>query len=418
MFKPITGLTSVLALAALCTACDGDFSPTQGVDREATLSSLSLSVGSLVPEFDPTVRSYTATVPNDTERVEVFAVTADVFDTFEINGRRETVIPLEVGDNNIFVEVESEDGLKGRTYRILVSRLPAAEQAVTDLMNADDGRLFGLATVLSLDGDTLAVGSVDKNAVTVYSRDSGTWKWQADVAAADGGHGDLFGISVALSGDGNTLVVGAIDEDSISIGVNGDALDNSAPRSGAAYVFTRDSGGVWTQEAYLKASNTDAGDLFGLITALSEDGNTLAVAAPDEDSAATGVNGDQSNNSQADSGAVYVFAREPGGAWAQQAYVKPSKARDGDTFAWVMSMPGDGDVLAVGAFDGHPAVLRPVSNGGDAVRGRIDSIYVFARDRDGHWTEQRYIDAQTAEPVDTFHDLPAGGAPDSRVAAP
>jgi hypothetical protein len=58
-------------------------------------------------------------------------------------------------------------------------------------------------------------------------------------------------------------------------------------------------------QAYLKASNTDAADEFGTSVALS--GNTLSVAAFREGSNATGVNGDESNNSQAGAGAVYVF---------------------------------------------------------------------------------------------------------------
>src|SRR6185436_1598141 len=59
------------------------------------------------------------------------------------------------------------------------------------------------------------------------------------------------------------------------------------------------------QQAYLKASNTGTGDGFGHTMALS--GDTLVVAAGNEDSNATGVNGDGSNNSATDSGAVYVF---------------------------------------------------------------------------------------------------------------
>jgi hypothetical protein len=50
-------------------------------------------------------------------------------------------------------------------------------------------------------------------------------------------------------------------------------------------VFTR-SGATWTQQAYVKASNTDAGDQFGISVALSGDGNTLAVGASLEASAA------------------------------------------------------------------------------------------------------------------------------------
>ena len=63
--------------------------------------------------------------------------------------------------------------------------------------------------------------------------------------------------------------------------------------SGAVYVFTR-TGGVWTQQAYLKASNTDARDQFGVSVAIS--GDTIAVGAQFEDS-----NGTQSDNSAQDS---------------------------------------------------------------------------------------------------------------------
>src|SRR5262245_42602094 len=68
-----------------------------------------------------------------------------------------------------------------------------------------------------------------------------------------------FGYSVAVSGD--TAVVGAIFESSNATGVNGNQNDNSAQNSGAAYVFVR-NGATWSQQAYLKASNTDASDRF------------------------------------------------------------------------------------------------------------------------------------------------------------
>ena len=77
---------------------------------------------------------------------------------------------------------------------------------------------------------------------------------QAYVKASNTGAGDQFGYSVAVSGD--TMVVGALFEDSAAIGVGGNQADNSATDAGAAYVFTRDTAGVWTQQAYLKASNS------------------------------------------------------------------------------------------------------------------------------------------------------------------
>ena len=106
-------------------------------------------------------------------------------------------------------------------------------------------------------------------------------------------------------------------EASNSTGVDGDQADNSAFTSGAVYVFVRD-GTTWTQQAYVKASNTQVGDDFGASVSLSEDGNTLAAGAWWEDSNATGVNGNQADNSARDSGAVYVFARV-GTVWTQQA---------------------------------------------------------------------------------------------------
>jgi hypothetical protein len=90
----------------------------------------------------------------------------------------------------------------------------------------------------------------------VFVRSSTTWTQQAYLKASNTGAGDGFGQSVAITGD--TVVVGAHYEDSSSTGVNGTQSDNSASASGAAYVFVRSSG-AWSQQAYLKASNTGGG---------------------------------------------------------------------------------------------------------------------------------------------------------------
>ncbi len=99
---------------------------------------------------------------------------------------------------------------------------------------------------------------------------------------------------------------------------------------------------------YVKASNTRAFDGFGESVALSADGNTLAVGAPGEDSAATGVGGDQLNDLFATAGAVYVFIRA-GAAWSQQAYLKASNSRADDIFGFSVALGADGNTLAVGA---------------------------------------------------------------------
>ncbi len=58
-------------------------------------------------------------------------------------------------------------------------------------------------------------------------------------------------------------------------------------------------------ESYLKGSNTEADDRFGASVAL--DGNTLVVGTPGEDSNAIRINGNQTDNSTGESGAVYVY---------------------------------------------------------------------------------------------------------------
>ena len=130
----------------------------------------------------------------------------------------------------------------------------------------------------------------------------------ADHFACGGSLPGHIGNALAVSGDGNTVAVGAPHESSAARGINGNQDDNSFYNSGAVYVYVR-RGDAWTQQAYLKASNPGRSDLFGLSLALSRDGNTLAVAAPWEASAATGVNGNQNDDSIPQAGAVYVFTR-------------------------------------------------------------------------------------------------------------
>ncbi|HZT61525.1 MAG TPA: integrin, partial [Burkholderiales bacterium] len=149
-----------------------------------------------------------------------------------------------------------------------------------------------------------------------------------------------------LSGDGNTLAVGAPAEASGSTGINS-TPDESAAGAGAAYVFTR-SAGTWTQQAYVKASNTGGSDDFGTSVALSRDGNALAVGAPREDGNGTGIE-PGSDEGAANSGAVYFFSRSAG-VWAQQSYVKATNTQSEDRFGRSVTLSGDGNALAVGAI--------------------------------------------------------------------
>jgi hypothetical protein len=218
---------------------------------------------------------------------------------------------------------------------------------------------------------------------------------QAYLKASNPRANDWFGgrRGVAISGD--TVVVGALNEDSNATGVNGNQSDSTAANAGAAYVFVR-SGGTWTQQAYLKASNTGAGDLFGFCVSIS--GDTVMVAAPMEDSNAAGVNGDQSNNQAADSGALYVFTRS-GSAWSQQAYLKASNPGADDRFGESSAVFGNTAVAGALREDSN---ARGV-NGNQSNESASDAgaAYVFVRSG-STWTQQAYLKSSNSQATDNF----------------
>ncbi len=104
-----------------------------------------------------------------------------------------------------------------------------------------------------------------------------------------------------------------------------------------------------SQEAYIKASNTDPMDWFGEVLALW--GDTLVVAAKGEDSASPGIDGDQTDDSNPNAGAVYVFVREAG-AWTQQAYIKPDVVSSFDSFGLSVALHADTLVVGAPSFGG------------------------------------------------------------------
>ncbi len=289
------------------------------------------------------------------------------------------------------------------------------QQAYVKASNTGVDDVFGYSITLAADGNTLAVGAwgedsattgingnqadnsaTNSGAVYVFTRSSGSWSQQAYVKASNTGTSDQFGFSVALAADGNTLAVGAYREDSTATGINGNQADNSASDSGAVYVFTR-SGGNWNQQAYVKASNTTLNDFFGYSVALAADGNTLAVGAHLEDSTATGINGNQADNSATNSGAVYVFTRSSG-SWSQQAYVKASNTAVNDWFGGV-ALSADGNTLAVGAFGEDSATTGINGNQADNSATNSGAVYVFTRSG-GIWSQQAYVKASNTEAGD------------------
>jgi hypothetical protein len=227
-------------------------------------------------------------------------------------------------------------------------------------LSASDGAAydaFGLSVAIS--GSTIMVGSpchtnsngqCGQGAVYVFVENGGTWSQQAELTASDGLAGDYFGWSVAV--DGNTAVIGAF---------NKLVLGHSA--QGTAYVFA-ESGGKWTQQAELTASDGIYNDEFGYSVGLN--GSTIVIGAPDRTVG--------SNQAQ---GVAYVFAGSSG-TWTQQAEVTSSDGEAGDFFAQSVAVGGSTAVM------GAPCHPR---NGFAFCQGGPGAAYVFG-ESGGTWTQQ------------------------------
>ena len=295
----------------------------------------------------------------------------------------------DVGDATFYRLMENPDGSSG--FSQLGADIVQGTQTVTELV-----ALYARVNAQYVLQSCNAGGCVDSAMVSVANNlvDSiGYFK------ASTSDAGDRFGGTVSLSTDGNTLAVGTTSEDSNATGINGDQSDNSASRSGAAYVFVR-SGTSWSQQAYIKASNTGTSDQFGGSLSLSGDGNTLVVGASGEDSNATGINGDQSNNSASDAGAAYVYVRS-GTSWSQQAYVKAGNAEAGDSFGRSLSLSVAGNTLAVGATSEDSNATGINGDESDNSAFVAGAVYVYTRSGIT-WSQQAYVKASNTEAIDRF----------------
>jgi hypothetical protein len=169
--------------------------------------------------------------------------------------------------------------------------------------------------------------------------------------------------SDGASGDQFGISV-SIDGDTAIVGALGD--DNF---TGSAYAFTR-SGSTWTQKDKLTASDAAEGDRFG--SSVSVSGDTALVGAPQNDS---------------NTGSAYVFVRA-GELWPQQGVpLIASDGVSGDFFGTSVSVSGD--TALIGA------------DYGDGVVADSGSAYVFVRSGNT-WTQQQELTASDGAANDRF----------------
>lgn len=189
------------------------------------------------------------------------------------------------------------------------------------------------AVNVAIENDTAVLGApwyaLNGNTLTekyggayIYRRDTaGNWTQEAKVLASDKIVEDLFGQSVAVVGD--IVIAGAPQRD-----------DNGS-NSGAAYVFTRNGAGVWTESTKLLPSGGQSFDFFAW--AMNMDNDRLSIGAYGDDGNASGA------------GAAYVYSVDGTGLWTQEVKLIPAANAFGNAMG--RSVAISGDTVLAGAPD-------------------------------------------------------------------
>jgi len=235
-----------------------------------------------------------------------------------------------------------------------------SEQAYLKPDNGDSGDWFGSDVALSADTAVVAAvyedsnasmpqlsgsisnATVNSGAVYVFKRTGTNWSMESYLKASNPDAEDWFGCSVAISN--NSIVVGDRQEDSTQNFItngNTSSVNNTLSNYGAAFVFVRDPAtNIWTQQAYLKPTNSGSLDIFGYSVSIW--GDNIAVGARDEDSSYNGVyhgNYTDTANGSSGAGAVYLFTRDTvTNNWSQEAYLKAPNNGANDSFGSSVSI--------------------------------------------------------------------------------
>jgi hypothetical protein len=170
--------------------------------------------------------------------------------------------------------------------------------------------------------ETTINGQQLQGAAYAYIRDGEDWVLEAELIGPSTNQFDRNGWSSALSADGLAMI-GAIG-----------ASANSFNSNGAAFAFRRTSEGRWVYEQTLTEPFGQPGDIdFGYATAMSEDGSTAVITAPDADG---------------QDGAAYVYHRVDE-QWQFVQKVTPSNPVGSfPTYGFDVAISDDASFLAVG----------------------------------------------------------------------
>jgi gliding motility-associated-like protein len=200
---------------------------TRTASSTATLSNLTISSGTLAPNFNTSVTSYAVSVPNAVSSVTVTPTATDPNAIITVNGTAATSgspsspIPLVVGSNIVNIVVTAQDGTTV-TYTITVSRTPATSVVLANLTISSGslapdflGTIFSYASAVANATTSLTVTATTSdptNTITINGVQTGSGTPSAPISlnvganlitvivSAPGGVSTTYTITVARAG--------------------------------------------------------------------------------------------------------------------------------------------------------------------------------------------------------------------------
>lgn len=192
-------------------------------------------------------------------------------------------------------------------------------------MFATAGDKVGFSVDISADGNIVAIGAPGSNsntgAVYVYRYDANSMLWVDDfvITASNGLSGDQFGYSLSMSNDGNTIIVGTIGRNS---------------GKGAAYIFEYDDNTIiWSESAYIENNTLPINSRLGLDVSINTTKDLIVISS------------DSYNNSE---GAVFIYTYS-NSSWNLKKTLQASDKATDDKFGQSVALTPSGSHLIVGS---------------------------------------------------------------------
>ncbi|WP_062260394.1 FG-GAP repeat protein [Endozoicomonas arenosclerae] len=250
--------------------------------------------------------------------------------TLQSNARFGLNIDLSGDGNTLISSAQQEDTSNTNTGSVYIFRRSGSvwsEQAKLSPDNLWRNAQLGSSVSMNKAGDAIAVGApyqyINNKAsgsVFIFTFSDSSWNQVAEVTSEDAESNDYFGGAVVINDDANTVAVGAWGE------------GTAASKTGAAYVFAKESSN-WEQQAKILHDDLAADDQFGKQLALNAAGDTLLAGSSR-----------QNNNL----GAVYVYQRN-NSVWTLQQRLNPDGSENPESFGCSVSLNPAGTEATIGA---------------------------------------------------------------------